>query len=219
MPDWVPPVAAYMAQGLATTLLLALVCSLASVALGTLLGVAMIAELPLLRRALRLYIELWRGLPLIVILFFVFFALPAAGLRLSAVAAAGVGLSLWGSAVVADNVRGAIASLPRGQFEASRALGLHWIATMRWVILPQAVRRLLAPTLNLLTSLIHGTSLAAQLGALELLEAARRSIQRLVLDAGQPHSFAIFGAVLVVFFLVCYPLISLSRRLERRLQL
>jgi len=217
MPTWVGPVAVYMAQGFEATIVLALACSVASVVIGTILGVAMITELSLLRRAVRLYIELWRGLPLIVILFFVFFALPAVGLRLNALSAAGTGLSLWGSAVVADNVRGAIQSIPRSQFEGARALGLGWITTMRLVILPQAVRRLLPPTLNLLTSLIHGTSLAAQLGALELLESARRSIQRLVLDLGQPHSLPIFATVMIVFFAVCYPLILLSRRLERRL--
>ena len=86
------------------------------------------------------------------------------------------------------------------------------------MILPQAVRRSLPPTLNLITSLIHGTSLAAQLGALELLESGRRSIQRLVLDLGDGHGLAIFGAVLIVFFLVCYPLVVTSRWLERRLQ-
>jgi len=86
------------------------------------------------------------------------------------------------------------------------------------VIFPQAVRRLLPPTLNMLTSMIHGTSLAAQLGVLELLEASRRSSQRLVLEDGDSHALAIFAAVLVVFFLICYPLVSFSRRLERRLR-
>jgi len=218
MPAWVPPVARYMAQGLEATLLLALACSLASVALGTVLGIAITGELPLLRRVVRLYIELWRGLPLILILFFAFFALPAAGVRLDPLEAAGTGLTLWGSAVVADNVRGAILSIPRAQREGALALGLGWLATMRHVVLPQALRRVLPPTLNLLTSLIHGTSLAAQLGALELLESARRSIQRLVLEAGQPHSLPIYGAVMVVFFLICYPLVLLSRWLERRLK-
>jgi ABC-type amino acid transport system permease subunit len=73
-------------------------------------------------------------------------------------------------------------------------------------------------TLNLLTSLIHGTSLAAQLGVLELLEASRRSSQRLVLDVGDSHGLAIYAAVLVTFFLICSPLTAFSRRLERRLQ-
>ena len=219
MPDWIAPVALYMAKGLVVTLQLSLICSAVSVGLGTLLGLLMIPDVKALRRTVRLYIELWRGLPLIVILFFVFFALPAIGLRLSPMVSAGVGLSLWGSAVIADNVRGAIESIPKGQFEAAHTLGLSWIKTMWLVILPQATRRLIPPTLNLLTSLIHGTSLAAQLGALELLEASRRSIQRLLLDVGNSHALEIFGAVLLVYFLICYPVILLSRWLERRLQL
>jgi polar amino acid transport system permease protein len=204
-----------MAQGLVLTLELSLICSLASIAVGVVLGIMIVTTNRMITRAVRTYIELWRGLPPIVILFFVFFALPAVGLLLSPAQAAGVGLCLWGSAVAADNVRGAISSISKGQSEAAAALGLGWSATMALVILPQAMRRLIPPTLNLLTSLIHATSLAAQLGALELLEASRRSIQRLLLDVGNSHAIAIFGAVLVVYFVICYPIILLSRRLER----
>ncbi len=218
MPDWLGPVALYMLRGLELTVLLTVLCAAASVVLGTLLGIGLATTLPGLSLAIRLYVELWRGLPLIVILFTVFFALPAFDLRLSAAAAAGVGLSLWGSAVVADNVRGAIRSIPATQMEAARSLGLSWLEAMWLVVLPQAVRRLLPPVMNLLTSLIHGTSLAAQLGALELLESGRRSIQRLVLDVGDGHSPAIFGAVLVVYFCICYPLLAGSRWLEHRLR-
>jgi len=218
MQSWVGPVALYMLRGLELTAILAVVCSCASVLLGMLLGSALVAKPPFVRATVRLFVELWRGLPLIVILFAIFFGLPAFGLRLGASAAAGVGLSLWGSAVIADNVRGVIQSIPAGQLEAARALGLSWMKAMLLVILPQAIRRLLPPTLNLVTSLIHGTSLAAQLGALELLESGRRLIQRLLLSVGDGHSLAIFGAVLVVYFCICYPLVLGSRWLERRQQ-
>ena len=214
MPSWIGPVALYMLRGLELTAILAVVCSCASV----LLGIALVAKPPLVRATVRLYVELWRGLPLIVILLAVFFALPTFGVLLSAPAAAGVGLLLWGSAVIADNVHGAIQSIPAGQLEAARALGLGWTKAMLLVILPQTMRRLLPPTLNLVTSLIHGTSLAAQVGVLELLESARRSIQRLVLSVGDGHSLAIFGTVLVVYFCICYPLVLGSRWLERRRQ-
>ncbi len=215
IPGWVWPVARAMGRGLLTTAELSLIGTLGGIVLGVILGLAF--ELPRLRRVVRLYVELWRGLPLIVILFFAFFALPAAGLQLTGFAAAGVGLTLWASAVMADNVRGAIQSVPSAQMDAARALGFRWAPAMGLVILPQATRRLLPPTLNMLTSLIHGTSLAAQLGVLELLEASRRSSQRLVLDDGNAHSLAIFAAVLVIFFVISYPLMALSRRLERRL--
>jgi len=214
---WEGPVAAYMLRGLIATLELTLICSVASLVAGTLLGVAFIAEARPLVAAIRLYVELWRGLPLIVILFFVFFALPVFDLRLNAFWAAAVGLSLWASAITAENVRGAVESIPRSQREGARALGFGWVGMMWFVVLPQALRRLLPPTLNMLTSLIHGTSLAAQLGVLELLESGRRSIQRLLLDFGDSHSLEIFGAILLIYFVICYPLTSLSRAFERRL--
>jgi len=214
---WETPVALYMMRGLVTTLELTLICSVASLIGGTILGVAFIGEAPALVAVVRLYVEIWRGLPLIVILFFVFFALPVFDVKFSAFWAAAVGLSLWGSAVTAENVRGAVQSIPKAQREGARALGLSWPAMMWLVVLPQAVRRLLPPTLNMLTSLIHGTSLSAQLGVLELLESGRRSIQRLLLDVGNSHSLEIFGAILLIYFVICYPLTSLSRSLERRL--
>ncbi len=206
-----------MWRGLVVTGELSALGAVGGISLGIVLGVALSGEWPLLRRVIRWYVELWRGLPLIVILFIAFFALPAIGLKLTGFAAAAVGLVLWASAVMADNVRGAIGSIPATQMDAARALGLRWVPAMGLVILPQAARRLLPPTLNLLTSLIHGTSLAAQLGVLELLEASRRSSQRLVLDDGDSHSLAIFAAVLVTFFAVCYPLMALSGWLERRI--
>ena len=218
MPSWIAPVALYMLKGLAVTCELTLISGVAALALGVVLGLLLVTDNKLLKRAISLYVELWRGLPLLVILFFAFFALPAAGIRLTGFQAAAVGLTLWASAVTAENVRGAIQAIPAGQMEVARALGFGWVGAMGLIVLPQALRRLVPPTLNLLTSLIHGTSLAAQLGVLELLEASRRSSQRLVLDVGDSHGLAIFAAVLVVFYLVCSPLTALSRRLERRLQ-
>jgi polar amino acid transport system permease protein len=217
LPAWVWPVARYMARGLVTSLELALLAACCSLVAGVVLGIVLASGNRILRGLIRLYVELWRGLPVIVILFFAFFALPAAGLRLSGFAAATVGLTLWSSAMMADNVRGAIQSIPMTQMDAARALGLHWWGAMRLVILPQATRPLLPPTINTLTSLIHSTSLAAQLGVLELLEAGRRSSQRLVLADGDSHVLVIFAAVLVIFFIVCWPLMALSRRLEGRL--
>jgi polar amino acid transport system permease protein len=76
---------------------------------------------------------------------------------------------------------------------------------------------LIPPTINLLASLIHATSLSAMLGAFELLESAQRSVQRLLMQEGDSHSFAILGSVMIIFFVICYPLIALSRWLERRL--
>ncbi|MEV4754797.1 amino acid ABC transporter permease [Micromonospora sp. NPDC049559] len=218
MPAWVPPVASYLATGLRTTALLALVSIVASVALGVVLGTLLTLPSRPVRAAVRAYVEVWRGLPIIVILFFIFFVLPVVGLRVETFTAAAVGLSLWGSANAAEVVRGAVRSVPRGQTEAGAALGFGWAGRMRYVVLPQAARRALPPLVGLVVNLTQQTSLAAVIGLLDILEAAQRSIERLTLTGGDTHAVPILGAVLGVFFVVCLALTLLSRWLERRLR-
>jgi polar amino acid transport system permease protein len=157
-------------------------------------------------------------LPIIITLFFIFFVLPILGLDVDTFVAAAVGLTLWGSANVAEVVRGAVQSVPRGQSEAAAALGFPWQRRMRHVILPQATRRALPPLVGLVVNLTQQTSLAAVIGLLDILEASQRSIERLTLAGGETHAVPILGAVLVVFFVLCLPLTMLSRRLERVLR-
>jgi polar amino acid transport system permease protein len=218
MPRWVEPVASYVAQGLWTTLLLALVSIVASVAVGTVLGTLMTLPSVLVRGLIRVYVEVWRGLPIIITLFFIFFVLPILGIDVNTFIAAAVGLTLWGSANVAEVVRGAVQSVPHGQSEAAAALGFPWRRRMRHVILPQATRRALPPLVGLVVNLTQQTSLAAVIGLLDILEASQRSIERLTLAGGETHAVPILGAVLVVFFVLCLPLTMLSRRLERVLR-
>ena len=217
MPAWVGPVADYMAKGLLTTVLLAVVSIVVSMLLGGLAGVLLVLPNRSLRFVLRGYVEIWRGLPIIVTLFFVFFVLPVIGFHLSPFVAAAIGLCLWGSANVAEVVRGAVQSVPYGQSEAAAALGFPWPGLMRHVIVPQAARRALPPLVGLLVNLTQQTSLAAVIGVLDLLQASQRSIERLTLSSGETHAVPILGAVLGVFFVICLPLTLLSRRLERSL--
>lgn len=218
MPVWVGPVASYVVQGLWTTLLLAAVSIVASVLLGTLLGTLLTLPQRWVRLVVRAYVEIWRGLPIIITLFFIFFVLPVLGLEVDTFVAAAIGLTLWGSANVAEVVRGAVQSVPRGQSEAAAALGFPWRRRMRHVILPQATRRALPPLVGLVVNLTQQTSLAAVIGLLDVLEASQRSIERLTLAGGETHAVPILGAVLVVFFVICLPLTILSRRLERVLK-
>lgn len=217
MPSWVGPVASYMTHGLWTTLTLALVSNAISLTLGTIIGTLLIFPNRILRFILRIYVELWRGLPIIIILYFVFFQLPILGVTLDTFLSATIGLSLWGSANVAEAVRGAVQSVPQGQSEASAALGFPWRDRMRYIILPQAARRALPPLVGLVVSMVQQTSLGAIIGLLDILEASQREIQRLTLAGGNTHSVPIFAAVLLIFFIVCLPLTLLSRRLERAL--
>ncbi|MFN2467526.1 MAG: amino acid ABC transporter permease [Gaiellaceae bacterium] len=225
MPDWIGPVAEYMLkEGLRGTLTIAAEAVAASAVIGVLFGTLMTINFLPLRAVIRLYIEVWRGLPLIVTIFFMYFALPGfplGGIRLSAFQAAAIALSLWGSAQIAEATRGAVQSIPREQHEAAAALGFGWLGRHAFVVLPQALRRLLPPMVSLLVNVIQNTTLAALIGAPELLETGKRQVERL---AGPPpggeseiHAFEIYCALMVVFFAISFPLTRLAAYLERRL--
>ena len=221
MPHWVQPVVEYMAKvGLKQTLLIAAESVVASAIVGIVLGTLLTIRLRPVRAVIRLYIEIWRGLPIIVTIFLIYFALPGVphvALRLSAFQAATIGLSLWGSAQVAEATRGAVQSIPREQHEAASALGFGWVGRHVHVVLPQALRRLLPPLVSLLVNVIQNSTLAAIIGVGELLQTGQRSVERLTLQTGDPHAFEIYGGVMAVFFIISFPLTRLARYLERRL--
>jgi polar amino acid transport system permease protein len=224
VPDWVGPVAEYMLEkGLVGTLKMAALAVMGSVVIGVLLGTLLTIRFLPLRALIRSYIEVWRGLPILVTIFIIFFALPQVSLRLEfdEVTAAAIGLTLWGSAQVAEATRGAVQSIPREQHEAASALGFGWVGRHVFVIMPQALRRLLPPLVNLLVNIIQNTTIAQVIGATELLEAGERQNERLLaqppIGDGEIHSFEIYGAVMVVFFLISFPLTRLAAYLERRL--
>jgi polar amino acid transport system permease protein len=220
VPDWVQPVLEYMLKtGLEETARMAVVAVSASAIIGVVLGTLLTIRFLPLRSAIRLYIEVWRGLPIIVTIFLIYFALPGLiDVRFDAFTAGAIGLTLWGSAQVAEATRGAVQSIPREQHEAAAALGFGWVGRHRYVILPQALRRLLPPMVSLLVNVIQNTTVAATIGVAEVLETGNRSVERLQLTPpGDPHAFAIYGAVMVIFFVISFPLTRLAGYLERRL--
>jgi His/Glu/Gln/Arg/opine family amino acid ABC transporter permease subunit len=224
LPAWVEPVARYMFEvGLKGTFRIAAVSLVASASIGILLGTLLTIRFLPSRALIRLYIEVWRGLPIIVTIFIVFFVLPVVGSRFEfdPFTSATIGLTLWGSAQVAEATRGAVQSIPREQHEAASALGFGWVGRHAFVILPQALRRLLPPLVSLLVGIIQNTTLAQVIGAAELLESGERSVERLTapppIGPGEIHAFEIYGAVMVVFFLISFPLTRLAAFLERRL--
>ena len=236
LPNWAEPVADYMLHtGLKNTLIIAGVSVVLSVVVGVLLGTLLTLKFLPIQAAIRGYIELWRGLPIIVTIFILFFGLPTLAdelnveaLRLSEIKAAILGLSLWGSAQIAEATRGAVQSIPKEQHEASAALGFGWVGRHVFVILPQALRRLLPPLVSLSVNIIQNSTLAQILGVPEILETAERSTERLsfptvdpetleVEGGGDNHAFEIYGAVFVLFFLISFPLTRLAAFLERRL--
>ena len=224
LPDWVEPAVRYMAEeGLKGTLRIAGVSLVGSAVIGILLGTALTIRFRPTRTLIRLYIEVWRGLPILVTIFIIFFALPAisAQLEFDPFTAAAIGLTLWGSAQVAEATRGAVESIPREQHEAAAALGFGWVGRHAFVILPQALRRLLPPLVSLLVNIIQNTTIAQVIGAAELLETGERSVERLTapppIGLGEVHAFEIYAAVMVVFFAISFPLTRLAAYLERRL--
>jgi polar amino acid transport system permease protein len=215
MPVWVEPVARQLAGGLVVTVELSLLSGLIGCLVGILLGTLQTLRAPLVTAPVRAYVEVWRGLPVILTLFFIFFGLPALGVRLPAFVSAILGLSLWASANIAEIVRGAVSSIPREQWEAATALGLGWARSMVFVILPQAVRRMLPPLVSLLTNLVQTSALAAILGVSDLLSTAQRQIQRLTI-LGNSHAIEILAAVMGVYFVICFILTRISANLEAR---
>ena len=187
--------------------------------LGTLLTIRFLPS----RALIRLYIEVWRGLPIIVTIFVVFFVFPIIGgfFEFDEVTSAIIGLSLWGSAQVAEATRGAVQSIPREQHEAASALGFGWVGRHTFVILPQAFRRLLPPLVSLLVGIIQNTTLAQVIGATELLDTGKQSVERITtpppIGLGEIHAIEIYGAIAVIFFLISFPLTRLAAYLERRL--
>ncbi len=219
VPDWVEPVAEYiLREGLPNTLRLAAFAVAGATVVGIVLGTLLTVRFKPLRAAIRLYVEVWRGLPIIVTIFLIYFALPGlVDIRLGPFSAAGIGLTLWGSAQVAEATRGAVESIPREQHEAAAALGFGWVARHRFVILPQALRRLLPPLVSLLVNVIQNTTIASVIGVAEVLEAGNRQFERLTFTAFESHAFEIFAFVMVIFFVISFPLTRLAAYLERRL--
>ncbi|MFR9702921.1 amino acid ABC transporter permease [Aeromonas sanarellii] len=165
----------------------------------------------LTRGVLRVYLELFRVVPVLVWLYLFFFGLPIFfGLDIPAFWCAVLVLSLWGASEVGEVVRGGLKSLSRGQQEAGLALGLSRWQLYRHVLLPQALQRLTPPTINIHTRIIKTSSLAVLIGVVEVIKVGQQIIERTY------GSLLIYGLLFLFFFLVCYPLSLVSRRLEQQ---
>jgi len=224
MPDWAGPVARYvLEQGLPGTLRVGAIAVVGSAVVGIVFGTLLTLHSRPIRALIRLYIEVFRGLPILVTVFLVYFGLPSVSRRFqyTPLTAAAIALVLWGSAQVAEATRGAVQSIPREQHEAAAALGFNWVERHAYVILPQALRRLLPPFVSLLVNIIQNTTLAGVIGGLEILQAGQRQSERLTavppIGLGQIHAFEIFGGVAVLFFVISFPLTRLAAYLEKRL--
>ena len=187
-----------------------------SVALGLVVGVLMTRKNPVIRALMRLWLETVRIVPQLVLLFLVYFGMAKAfNLQMSGETAAVIVFTFWGAGEMGDLVRGAITSIPRHQRESGAALGLTQGQVWRFVLLPQAARRLVPQAINLATRMIKTTSLVMLIGVVEVLKVGSQIIDAARDDAPQGAVW-VYGAVFLLYFLACWPISLLARHLEKR---
>ena len=157
------------------------------------------------------YIKFFQGTPLLMQLFLFFFGIALFGVEVSPWMAAWLALTLWTSAFLTEIWRGCVEALPRGQWEASSSLALTYIEQMRYVILPQALRIAIPPTVGFSVQVIKGTALASIIGFVELTKAGT------MLNNATFRPFLVYSLVALIYFCLCYPLSWYAKKLEGHL--
>jgi polar amino acid transport system permease protein len=208
----------FILDGIAMTLALALATLFFATIIAFVLGTLATLRFRWLRVLVKVYVELFRDIPLIVNIFFVFFVAPLFGLELSPFAAVTVGLSLWGSANGTEIVRAGFASVPTHQWQSAAALGLKNWEVYLFIAGPQALRSILPPFVGLLTLLVQATSLGALVGVSEFFKVGQIIVERTTMMEGWNPAFTVYGAVLLIYFVICSALTWFGRWLERRLK-
>jgi len=200
----------YLAKGALQTIWMALLTILIGTLLGLGLAFVAVSRFRMLRWSVDAYIFPMRGLPILVLMFITYYAFPAIGFRVSSYTAVTVALVIYATAFYTDVMRGALLAVPKGQTEAAKSLGMKrkWIVFD--ILLPQAIKSAIPPWLNTSIVMVKSTSYSAIVGAWELTYASREIVERTL------ATFEIFGAVMLFYFAICYPLSLLSRHLERR---
>jgi polar amino acid transport system permease protein len=193
------------------TVLLSLVSFIGGGMVGALLLLLRIGHNKFGQRFAKTYVELFQGTPLLMQLFLAFFGLGLFGIDVPAWLAAGVALILWTAAFLVEIWRGCVEAIAKGQWEASSSLGMGYIQQMRWVILPQALRIAVPPTVGFSVQVVKGTALTSIIGFVELSKAGT------VVTNATFQPFTVYGLVALIYFCLCWPLSRSSQMLERKL--
>lgn len=203
-------------SGLWVAVRISLISVIISIVLGLVVGVLMTSKNRILKVIFRIYLEIVRIMPQMVLLFIVYFGTTRVfGWNLEAEAAAIFVFSFWGIAEMGDLVRGALISIPKIQYESAMALGMDGKQIYYHVILPQTIRRLIPLSINLITRMIKTTSLVMMIGIVEVLKVAQQIIE--ANRRSSPNAaFGIFAVVFLLYFLICWPISKLSVYLEKR---
>ena len=200
-------------DGFLMTLRLLVVSGIGALVIGTVVAAMRISPVPALRGVATVYTELLRNTPLTLVLFFCAFVLPQLGVRLDYVIAATVGLTLYTSPFVAEAIRSGINGVSVGQAEAARAIGLGFTQSVTLIVLPQAIRMVIPPLINVLIALTKNTSVAAGFAVLELVAVSRQVIQ-----VNGNATVPILVAVAVFYLIITVPLGQAANYLERKVR-
>ena len=201
----------FLLTALQWTVLLTIIALIGGGIVGVFIALARTSDNKLLRIAAGTYIQVIQGIPVLMILFLSYYGLSLAGLELPPLFAAGASMTIYTSGYLAEIWRGCIQAVPKQQWEASESLALTRAQQYRYVILPQAIRISLPPTVGFAVQVVKNTSIASIIGFVELARAGQ------LINNATFQPFRVFVAVAVLYFIVCYPLSQLSRWLERRL--
>ena len=203
-------------QGLWVSVEISLISVIISIVLGLLFGVFMTWKNPVAKVISRIYLEIVRIMPQLVLLFIVFFGFSSAfGVHISAELPAVIVFSFWGVGEMGDLVRGALVSIPKHQYESAEALGMSKAQVYYHIVIPQAVRRLIPMSINLVTRMVKTTSLVMMIGVVEVMKVGQQIIEanRMV----SPNAvFGIYGTILLLYFLICWPISMLANHLEKK---
>lgn len=198
--------------GAGWTIVLSLLGFIGGTLLGLPIAIARASRSRVLRILSGLFVKLIQGIPLPVVMFIVYFGISIAGYDVPALIAAGVAMTLYSSAFLGEIWRGCIESIPRTQWEASDCLAFNKAQTLAYIILPQAFRVAIPPTVGFLVQIVKNSSYAVVIGFFDLTYSAR------VINNSTFKPFAVFTVAALIYFAMCYPLSILSYRLEKKLK-
>ena len=202
-------------NGLLETFQLSIVTLFFATIISLLFGVLSVTRYRILKIISICYVELFRDIPLLVNVFFVYFGAPLIGIPLEPFAAATVSFSLWGGANGAEIVRSGFNSVSNHQKASAKALGLKSWEIFWYVIGPQALVPIIPPFTGLFSLLIQATALCSMVGGMEFFRTAQIVVERTTINTGHSPAFAIYGFVLIVYFIICASLAALTKRLEK----
>lgn len=206
----------FLIDGFINTILLSLAIIAGGSVFAVLFAAALTARSRWVSRPAYLLVECLRDIPLMVTVLLVYFVLPNIGISLNPFWSSTLSVSIWGGANGAHVIRAGLESVPKGQWEAAQAFGLRGWKGLALVIVPQAMPVILPPYVGLVTGLVQASSLGAVVGVNELFRSGQVLIEQATLSRGGTPAYLVYGAILVVYFVLCWLISRAGRRLEKR---